>query len=230
MTTAKPIEVREFCDSLGLTVLSLHAPFLGFSGSVEEQRRQWADGIKATAEWAASLGAGAVVVHPLTFGPIEAAAQLEMEVNASLEVLRPALESLQGYGIRLNLENTHGRRGHRWGRRVAELVRAVDQLDKNHVGICVDTGHSAYNEISPSDDLRTAGPHLASLHVNDNFWGKGTDAHLPPGKGDIDWAGFRETLIEVGYNGPLVLELAGGENAAETLRLGKAAALQQLGF
>jgi sugar phosphate isomerase/epimerase len=53
------------------------------------------------------------------------------------------------------------------------------------------------------------------LHVHDN---KGhNDEHLPPGEGRIEWGAFTRELVQVGFHGAMILEIAGGTNPAETM-------------
>lgn len=61
-------------------------------------------------------------------------------------------------------------------------------------------------ERSFSMQQRLSGHH-EMVHVHDNF-GR-TDDHLPPGKGGIDWRELLGSLETAGFNGMLMLELAG---------------------
>lgn len=54
---------------------------------------------------------------------------------------------------------------------------------------------------------------MLSLHLNDNDGEK--DFHLLPGEGTVDWAEFRQALKEVGYRGPFLFEVWGGERPLE---------------
>ena len=48
---------------------------------------------------------------------------------------------------------------------------------------------------------------LFTTHLQDNFGVN--DDHQPPGLGEIDWRGTLTALNEIGYNGPLMMEMTG---------------------
>ena len=96
-----------------------------------------------------------------------------------------------------------------------ETDRAMDDLDPSLVKLCVDTGHSAYAGVDPTDLVRTYGARTQHLHFKDvdpkvrarvvtegiDFDGAvalGIFCRL--GSGMVDFPTFREALEEVGYD------------------------------
>ena len=55
------------------------------------------------------------------------------------------------------------------------------------------------------DALKRIGKNLAVTHIHDNFGND--DQHLVPGIGVTDWGKLMRVLSEIGYNGPLMLEV-----------------------
>ncbi len=53
------------------------------------------------------------------------------------------------------------------------------------------------------------------------------DDHLPPGKGDIDWARVVGSLSDIGFRGPIILELSGQEGDNPRARLEEAVEARQ---
>ncbi len=58
------------------------------------------------------------------------------------------------------------------------------------------------------DALREIGPHLVCTHVHDNYYG--SDLHLMPFLGDVDWEAHMACLRELGYAGKLSFEFVYG--------------------
>ena len=66
------------------------------------------------------------------------------------------------------------------------------------------------------DAIETVSEHLIATHVHDNR-GRNDD-HLLPFDGTIDWAGALTAIQKVGYDGPLILEIAAQGSTKETLK------------
>ena len=90
----------------------------------------------------------------------------------------------------------------------------VDGLEGRPVGICLDFGH-AHMDGDLVDAIETVSEHFVSAHVHDNR-GR-TDDHLVPFEGTIDWPGALTAIQKVGYEGPLMFEIAADGSAKETL-------------
>ncbi len=90
-----------------------------------------------------------------------------------------------------------------------------DQLDLPRVGACLDFGHACMMG-DPVDAVETLSGNLVTTHVHDNH-GK-ADEHLVPFEGAINWPAALMSLEKIGYDGLLMLELAGTGDTATTLR------------
>jgi sugar phosphate isomerase/epimerase len=99
--------------------------------------------------------------------------------------------------------------------RAGSLVHFIeDDLDRPDVGVCLDFGH-AHLDGDLVDTIEIVSEHLATTDVHDNR-GRADD-HLIPFEGTIDWPGALTGIQKVGYEGPLMLELAGHGPAKGTL-------------
>jgi len=94
------------------------------------------------------------------------------------------------------------------------LVALVEDLDLPNVGICLDFGH-AHMMGDVVDAIETLSGMLVATHVHDNHGTR--DEHLPPFEGTIDWPGALMALQKVGYDGPMMLELASADTPAPVL-------------
>lgn len=99
-----------------------------------------------------------------------------------------------------------------WGEAAAicdELeLELIDRVDHPACRLILDLFHMGIEEKSMGDAIRSAGPHLRHLHVSEND--RGT-----PGTGQFPWEEIAEALVEVGYDGPVVIETFSEQN--ETL-------------
>ena len=89
-----------------------------------------------------------------------------------------------------------------------------DVLETGAASICLDLGH-AHLGGDVVDAIETVSEHIAAVHAHDNRGRE--DEHLVPFEGTIDWPAALTTLQKVGYEDPIVLEIAARGSAAETL-------------
>ena len=97
------------------------------------------------------------------------------------------------------------------------LVHFVEEdVDEPGVGICLDCGHAHMTNEGLVDAIETVSGHLVTTHVHDN---RGRlDEHLVPFEGTIDWSAAITAMKKVGYDGPMMLEVAQHGPPRETLR------------
>jgi len=213
-----PARTERVLRACGLRVRTVHLPVIGWEiDSPDEQLRDIA--LRACARAmsiSAQLGAESAICHPN-------GAHLAFSADNygdSWQRTRNSLEWLAGRagqsGIKLALENLPAHFTRRPGMSVGELLCMIDGLGE-HVGICIDAGHSTANGISAAAEVRQAASKLFALHIQDND-GSGADQHLMPGKGVTDWDAFRQALTEVGFSGAYTFEVGPGQCLEETLQ------------
>ena len=89
-----------------------------------------------------------------------------------------------------------------------------DVLEAGAASICLDMGH-AHLGGDVVDTIETVSEHIVAVHAHDNRGRE--DEHLLPFEGTIDWPAALTTLQKVGYEAPIVLELASRGSTLETL-------------
>jgi sugar phosphate isomerase/epimerase len=100
--------------------------------------------------------------------------------------------------------------------RAGTLVHFIEtELEDSRAGICLDFGH-AHMDGDLVEAVETVSGHLLTTHVHDNR-GR-TDDHLLPFDGTIDWPGALTAIQKVGYDGPLVFEIAAHGSAKDMLQ------------
>jgi len=90
--------------------------------------------------------------------------------------------------------------------RAGSLVHFVEEdLDGLGVGICLDFGHANIDG-DVVEAVETVSEHVIATHMHDN--NARSDDHLMPMDGTIDWAGALTAVQKIGYDGPLIFEVA----------------------
>ena len=81
----------------------------------------------------------------------------------------------------------------------SQAIEVVDRVDHPNCQILLDTFHMNIEEKSLGDAIRLVGPRLKHLHACENDRGA-------PGSGNVDWPGVKQSLADIGYDGPVVIE------------------------
>lgn len=114
------------------------------------------------------------------------------------DTFQELLAMAEASGVTLMLENTYETSP-------TQLKDMLTALDSPHARFCFDLGHSlAFAKNSWRDWFPTMAPWLGQLHIHDNDGSR--DAHLAPGQGAFDFAGFFAYLHQAGLDPILTLE------------------------
>lgn len=205
---------RRIAD-LGLTAYSFHAPFanhIDISDLDPAQREAATAQILQAVEAAAVLQVSYFVIHP---GPERAAVPPSNERFERMEnvvaTLNRVARRCRELGVTCVLEN---KLPHLLFGNTSDILWILDALDAIEVGACLDTGHAYLSGDIPTM-LRKLSGHLRMVHAHDN---RGqSDDHLPPGDGFIDWPALLRQLVQVRFQGALILEMAGTSHVHTTM-------------
>jgi L-ribulose-5-phosphate 3-epimerase len=117
-----------------------------------------------------------------------------------LESLGYAFEKASGLGVMLALEN--------WDIQINSIDRAmeyVDYFNSPWFQLYTDIGNLVYAELDVVEQLELARGHIAALHVKDTL--PGQLRYVPPGEGAVPFVDAFTKLAEIGFQGPVALEL-----------------------
>lgn len=181
--------IREYCRTIGIIPWSIHSEHLN------------ADGVQALDEYlttqrhcckiAKALDAKVVVCHIPNVEP--RAKALERDVD----ILTKLADITREYGLKLAIETPP----------YDYIIKLVDAIDRDDVGINLDTGHSFLEGNDPAFVARKIGKRLFTTHLQDNFGLN--DDHQSPGLGKINWKTLLAALKKIEYTGPLMMEMTG---------------------
>jgi len=124
----------------------------------------------------------------------------------SVEKLRECARFARDRDVILGLENLVN--ANEFTNTSDRILRMIKEVDDENVGATIDLGHINVVREPIRDFIHKVGNLIVNVHVHDND-GTG-DAHLQPGKGNVDFTTAVTALKEVGYARCLTLEVAAG--------------------
>ena len=223
------LSLKGLLKELHLQPYSLHAPFsyVNIASLDEEYRKHSIRVIKESIELCSKLGGSIVIIHPHSnqmFPGLEDYSRMVHRVEESIQELTFFAKR---FGIKIGVENVPYLGGWDFGSKISNLVKLIEKIDSDELGLCLDTGHIfiGRKNVDLSRNVLDCGKNLIALHTQDTD-GEG-DRHWLPGEGIIDWSKFPRDLKSINYQGIFMLEVSGsqkwtGRNVNSVLQRGLA--------
>ena len=194
-------------EECGVHCVTTHLPFYSLFDDAEELDETVEKAIKDAICLSGMLGASAAAYHPRSSTKHNFSVR---RAEAALHGVMPGyLELAEKYGTRIAIENLAVFPDHPdllfYGSRYEDLVRIVDHYASPLFGICWDTGHANLMHLDQYEILKEIGHRLIATHVHDNCGFH--DDHSFPSLGTADFSRIMPAFREIGYDGPLMLEL-----------------------
>ena len=163
-----------------------------------DQRARRVDELKKGAEFAARIGAPALITH-CGFIPESPMDPLYTEtVNAIYDVARHCKELGIGFWFESGQETP------------LTLLRTIEDVGLDNLGVNLDTANLIlYGRGNPVDALEVVGKYVRNLHVKDGMFP--TDGHslgkeVPFGEGRADFDKIIQKLYALNFTGELIIE------------------------
>lgn len=206
-------KIAESLSKNNLRCVQTHLPCYHLHVPQEKVEEKFENAIKNALEASSFLGAKWSAFHPrsdVTGGYDRASA-----FGKNREMLLGYLEISEKCGCGIAVENMplYPSNYPEWrffGGGYEEIIELCDSIDSKKIGICWDFGHAHTAALCQKKALEKIGSRLKITHVHDNY--KNGDHHVLPLTGDkmwgcIDWENVMPVMKDIGYNGPLTLEL-----------------------
>lgn len=195
---------------------TVHAPSHDVNlGSLNSRTRQAAfDEIKASIDFARSIGASVVVVHPVLgiLGMPEGKWSNEYtppkregeNIDQQEAYVVRAVKDLADYApdVMLCLENLVY--PHEIYRSPEDMVELIRKVNRTNVGVTLDVGHAIVCGHKPLDFLNLLQDDIFHVHLHDNDGV--VDQHRPLGQGIVDYVGLLHSLRDMDYQGVVHFE------------------------
>ena len=205
----------ERIGELGMEAYSLHAPFapnINISSSDATQRDNSVAEICKAAEAAALLRVHYFVLHPGPENPASTPVEEQLpRMQHVIDSLNRIARRCRDLGINCVLEN---KLPHLLFGNTSDILWILDAINGAEVGACLDTGHAFLSGDLDNLLYKLAG-RLKMVHAHDN--GGASDDHWPPGDGKIGWPQLLQNLIQIGFHGLFILEMAGAADPNVTM-------------
>lgn len=207
-------ELGETAVKLGISFYQCHLPFVPGCSPYrcpdfkEPGHAEYFDEMTRRAYIASGrLGVKWAVSHPRTYPEFNYENKATFEANHAWQDRFVELGIKNGTGtcVENMLPSLDRKFSAKYCEHYDQLIEYVDSFNDPMVGICWDTGHANQMQLDQTRAVKTMGKRIKTLHINDNCYGN-ADEHLLPYMGEIDWTGFINALVEVGYEGNLNYE------------------------
>ena len=205
-------ELREYANERGMAFTQSHAPFrFKFGMQMCEKTEEYRQIVRSM-EFAARLGAPMIVIHAVLCP--EGCDRFEY----NLRYYRSFLEYAHRFGIKIGVENLLGRETPESPATTnclgsPETFCAMqDELSDPMICGCLDLGHALITTGDPAGFIRKSRGHVHYLHIHDN--NGDADLHQLPalyepagGRYKMPWKEVCAALSDIGFDGPINLEL-----------------------
>jgi len=161
-------------------------------------RAQRVAALKSWADFAALIGAPAVITH-CGFIPEN---MTDPEYDPTVAAIREVAEHCKSKGLGFWFETGQ--------ETPVVLLRTIQRVGTGNLGINLDTANLIlYGKGNPIDALDVIGPYVRNIHVKDGFYptdGERLGREVPVGEGRVRFPDFLARLKEIGFDGELIIE------------------------
>ena len=190
-------ELKAISDKYSVEIASVHLPCGKCDVSKAEAYDYTLTVFEDIIKRASSVGIRRFVVHPST-EPIADEERMQRLFSAK-NCLSELADIADGYNSVIAVEVLPRTCLGKNSQEILELISLNDKLM-----VCFDTNHLLKED--STDFIRNVGKRIVTTHISDyNFI---DEQHWMPGVGKINWDKLIDTLLEVGYNGPWMYEVA----------------------
>lgn len=111
-----------------------------------------------------------------------------------------------GVGIAIeNMWSGTNPRGRPYAVDAEELLRLARDVNRPNVGVCWDIEHASVEQLPQGDSIRLLGSYIKATHISDDTGP--ANIHILPYTGKLHWEEVLRAFADIGYDGPLSLEI-----------------------
>ncbi len=199
------LKLKAVADELGMTFVQAHSPGGNLLSTNQQEVNALIAATKRSIEVCEVLGIKNTVVH------IGWRSGLEREdwMKLNKQMYNKLLPTAERCGVNVLCENSTFKNmgSFEYLSTGKEMREFVEYVDNPYFHACWDTGHAHCDRLDQYKEILDIGDELYAIHFAENA-GNG-DTHLMPFFGTVDPDGTMRALIEIGFNGPFVLECDG---------------------
>jgi len=196
--------IKELGDSLNIKFFTLASGLhwkYNLASSDHSLVEKGLEVVRDMCKIASTIGASVILVVPGVADP-------EVDYEKILERARTSIKRAskigEEFGIKIGVENV-------WNRILTSPIEFrdfIDSINSEYIGAYFDVGNT-YPQTYPQHWIRVLGKRIVAVHVKDflieDFRTMGFTQLL---QGSVDWSSVMKSFREIGYNGPVTVEVA----------------------
>lgn len=199
-------KIKGTLDKLGLKCALTHLPYHNLTVNSDVPNERMDEAIRRCIIATAMLGADRTAMHTRTYYLGDGLADAEKSKSDNLALIKRFIPTAREAKVIIGIENLPKFKKYPlYPHTTEDLLDLFEELDDPAFGICWDFGHALMTGLDQEKALRKIGKNLKLTHIHDNF--VNDDQHLIPGFGVTNWKKLMPILSEIGYDGPLMLEI-----------------------
>ena len=209
-------KIKEYTQSIDYTLLQGHLRF-----DLRMAEKSTVDVLKRELELYQAIGIKSAVLH---FTRSDDPQPPEETYAARVENVRALAEFLKGSDTYICLENLCTVPA---VRTIEGILKVREDAGKDHIGVCLDTGHLhmanglGLVQQTQREFILAAGENLRAMHVAENN-GKSDDHQMPySARFGVKWDEVVTAIKEIDYKGLFNLELLGERLAPDAIKTSK---------
>ena len=197
-------------NELEITSINLGGFDNNLASQAKEVRQLTVKIVTSVLELAGEWGAKGIVISPGLGRPLlpPPTERLESAFRSNIEQL---LRVAERTGVDLLLENIP----YSFLPKAEGLAAMIESIGSRHLGVCYDVPNAVFAREAPDAAFRRLKDHIRLVHFSDT--GLDVWKHDRIGQGIVDFGSALRSMQEIGYTGPLVLEIidSDGDNAID---------------
>ncbi|MCA9265356.1 MAG: sugar phosphate isomerase/epimerase [Planctomycetales bacterium] len=204
ISAARRAEVKKQAEMAGLEVVGLHwllAKTDGYYLTSPDAvvRRQTAEYVSELARLCRDLGGKVMVFGSPQQRNLLPGVTLQQATDHAVDVLTQVLPTLEQHDVTIALEPLGPQEGDFWTT-ADETALTIDRIQSPHIQLHLDVKAMSSERKAIPDIIEAHASHLAHFHAND-------PNRRGPGMGEVEFEPILQTLVDVGYQGWLSVEV-----------------------
>jgi L-ribulose-5-phosphate 3-epimerase len=195
-------QVRQLIESSGIKVVSVCADYYMTERLFGDEGKPCAASIEHL-EWLINRAARLEIAYVVLPFVDASSLQTDIAIDSVVSILKRVAPFAEEAGLELHVESDLP---------ALQLIDLLQRVGSPRVRANYDIGNSASLGHSPTEELPLLAPWLGSVHVKDRVLGGST---VPLGTGAADLPGCLDLIRRVGFQGPLILQVARGPGGSE---------------
>jgi len=196
-------QIRALADKAGIRITSICAALFGSTLGAEErsENERGMDLLRRQLRMAKILGCRSILIY---LGGFSEKRSLAASYERAMEVMREMKPEIEAQDVLVGIENAN-----QFFMSPFDYARFLDELDCDKVGAYLDFANVQIFQYPFSDHwLEVLGKRVINVHIKDYLpKGLGIGVFVPLLAGEVPYTRIMPMLREIGYDGPLVVEL-----------------------